>query len=112
MSMQNILLFGKENILYEKIQLTDVYEIVFFILHGAEILEITPLTINGKITCQILIGGEKLKEVQYKYFSGKAEVNLFTFRRTFAQVHSWMSNAKREYKNQLNQKLSEPGAGS
>jgi hypothetical protein len=79
----------------------DVYESCFYILNGCTLIVVEGIPVNGKINCQLKFTGENILEKQAEYFSGKASVNLFEFRRTYAQVCSWIQQAKKQLKHQL-----------
>jgi len=59
--------------------------------------------INGSITCKLTFQGSPLSRLQLEYFSGKANVPLFEFRRTFGQVNALVREAKKKAKGQIRQ---------
>lgn len=81
----------------------DVYESCFYILRGCTLVSIEGIPINGKISCKVTFTGPDILEKQAEYFSGKASVDLFEFRRTYQQVCAWIQQAKRRINHQLNQ---------
>lgn len=79
----------------------DVYESCFYILNGCTLEAVEGIPVNGKINCQLKFTGDNIIKIQAEYFSGKASVNLFEFRRTYSQVCSWIQQAKKQLKHQL-----------
>jgi hypothetical protein len=79
----------------------DVYESCFYILRGCTLVVVEGIPVNGKINCRLKFTGEDILKIQAEYFSGKASVNLFEFRRTYSQVCSWIQQAKKQLKHQL-----------
>ena len=82
------------------IQVTDLYECCYFYLNGAEITQITCEQVNGKLTCKITFSGSNLAKLQYKYYSNECLINLYSFRRAFQQITSYLNEAKKKYKQQ------------
>lgn len=82
------------------IQVTDLYECCYFYLNGAEITQITCEQVNGKLTCKITFTGSDLAKLQYNYYSNECLVNLYSFRRAFQQITSYLNEAKKRYKKQ------------
>jgi hypothetical protein len=81
----------------------DVYESCYYILRGCTLLAIEGTPINGKISCRLKFTGPGILEKQAEYFSGKACVDLFEFRRTYQQICTWIQQAKRRINHQLQQ---------
>ena len=81
----------------------DVYESCFYILRGCTLVVVEGIPVNGKINCQLKFTGNNILKIQAEYFSGKASVNLFEFRRTYSQVCSWIQQARKQLKHQLQQ---------
>jgi len=81
----------------------DVYESCFYILRGCTLEAVEGIPVNGKINCQLKFTVDNIIKIQAEYFSGKATVNLFEFRRTYSQVCSWIQQAKKQLKHQLQQ---------
>lgn len=79
----------------------DVYESCFYILRGCTLVVVQGIPVNGKINCQLKFTGDNILKIQAEYFSGKASVDLFEFRRTYSQVCSWIQQAKKQLKHQL-----------
>ena len=87
----------------------DVYESCFYILRGCTLVAVEGTPINGKISCQLKFTGPDILEKQAEYFSGKASVDLFEFRRTYQQVCAWIKQAKRQINHQLAQQPATQG---
>jgi hypothetical protein len=87
----------------EQVSTTDLYEGTYYLLHGCELVYIEGVPINGSITCKLTFQGEPLSRLQLEYFSGKANVPLFEFRRTFGQVNALVREAKKKAKGQYRQ---------
>lgn len=85
----------------DEIVTADVYESCFYIMRGCTLLVVEGIPVNGKINCQLKFTGDHILKIQAEYFSGKASVNLFEFRRTYSQVCSWIQQAKKQLKHQL-----------
>lgn len=85
------------------IQTSDIYEAVYYLICGKDtcVQSIEGGQVNGEIQCSITVEGENLPELQTKYFRGEAEINLFKFRRGYAQVLGWITEAKRKIKREL-----------
>ena len=79
----------------------DVYESCFYILHGCTLAAVEGTPINGKISCQLKFTGPNILSKQAEYFSGKAVVDLFEFRRTYQQVCAWIKETKKQVNRQL-----------
>jgi hypothetical protein len=87
----------------EMVSTTDLYESTFYLLGGCQLLSIEAERVDGSITCRLTFKGERLGELQLEYFSGKAKVPLFGFRRAFGQVNALVYSAKKRAKGQLKQ---------
>jgi hypothetical protein len=85
----------------EQIITADVYESCFYLLAGCTLDAVEGIPVNGKISCRLTFTGPEILKKQAEYFSGKALVNLFEFRRTYAQVLSWIAEAKRKTNREL-----------
>lgn len=95
--------------MHETIVTADVYESCFYIMNGCTLDAVEGIPVNGKINCQLKFTGDNIIEKQAEYFSGKAKVNLFEFRRTYSQVCSWIQQAKKQLKHQLKQQAAPQG---
>ena len=82
------------------VQVTDLYESCYYYLNQCEITAITCEKVNGKLTCKITFTGSNLASLQYKYYSNECLVNLYSFRRAFQQITSYLNEAKKKYKQQ------------
>lgn len=82
---------------------TDLYESCYYLLNGCELSGIECIKINGKITCRLSFRGEEITGLQLQYFHGKAQANLFDFRRTFGQVYALVNSEKKKAKRQTMQ---------
>ena len=87
----------------EHVSTTDLYEGIYYLVHGCQLVCIEGVPINGSITCKLTFQGSPLSRLQLEYFSGKANVPLFEFRRTFGQVNALVREAKKKAKGQIRQ---------
>ena len=87
----------------------DVYESCFYILCGCTLVAVEGTPINGKISCKLKFTGPDILEKQAEYFSGKACVDLFEFRRTYQQVCGWIQQTKKQINHQLRQQTTTQG---
>jgi hypothetical protein len=85
----------------DQVTTADVYESCFYILRGCSLAAVEGIPVNGRINCRLKFTGDKILEKQAEYFSGKANVNLFEFRRTYSQVCTWIQQAKKQLKHEL-----------
>ena len=86
----------------------DLYEGSYYLLNGCELEAIEGLRLNGELTCRMSFAGPKLEALQLVYLQGRAEANLFEFRRTYGQLSSLVLRAKKKFKNQLKQESPGP----
>jgi len=99
-----------------EISTCDLYEGSYYLLKGCELEAIEGLRLNGTLTCRMSFTGDRLEALQLVYLQGRAEANLFEFRRTYGQLSSLVLKAKKKFKNQLKQQaqqspLKEGGEG-
>ena len=94
-----------------KVSTNDFYEAAYYLLNGCEVVDIEGVKVGSRIMCRCILTGEAISELQLAYLNGKAEANILSLRRMVGQVSAWVNTAKKKYKNQLNQQLSETGAG-
>jgi hypothetical protein len=93
----------------------DLYEACYYALNKCDIETVevfeletghkpsvccSPMQPGSKVTCRMIFKGLMIPELQTRYFHGKAEVNLFDFRRMYGHLTKVLSDAKREYKRQ------------
>ena len=83
------------------ISTSDTYESCFYLLAGCSLVAVEGFPRNGRITCSLKFTGTNILSKQAEYFSGKAVVDLFEFRRTYQQVCAWIKEAKKEVNRQL-----------
>jgi len=83
------------------IQTSDLYEASYYLSNHCQIETIETLAIDGRISCQLTIAGEKIHTLQAAYFAGEAQIRLFDFRRTYGQLHKVVNDAKKKYKQQI-----------
>ena len=95
-----------------KVSTNDFYETAYYLLNGCEVVDIEGVKVGSRIMCRCILTGENISELQIAYLNGRAEANILSLRRMVGQVSAWVHTAKKKYKNQLNQQLSETGAGS
>jgi len=93
----------------EHVSTTDLYEGTYYLLHGCELVCIEGAPVNGSITCKLTFQGAPLSRLQLEYFSGKAHVPLFEFRRAFGQVNALVREARKKAKGRLRQPGSPEG---
>jgi len=93
----------------EPVSTTDLYESTFYLLGGCELVSIEAQRLDGSITCRLTFRGDTLGQLQLEYFSGKAKVPLFPFRRAFGQVNALVYSAKKRAKGQLKHEEAERG---
>ena len=82
---------------------TDLYESAYYLIKGAELVEIESKTVNGKISCELTFAKPNIIQLQIDYYQGKAEAKLIELRRVFGQLHAWVHTAKKKFKNKLRQ---------
>ena len=82
---------------------TDLYESTFYLCEGCSIETIEGVPVNGNISCKLVLSGPNIEALQVLYFKGEAKVDLFTFRRAYAQVNSYVHNAKKKLRKELTQ---------
>ena len=80
---------------------TDLYESAYYLIKGAELVEIESRTVNGRISCELTFAKPNIIQLQIDYYQGKAEANLIELRRVFGQLHAWVHTAKKKFKNKL-----------
>lgn len=81
----------------------DLYEGAFYLLNGCELEAIEGLKVNGSVTCRMSFSGVNLNTLQLTYLHGRAEANLFRFRRTYSQLSALVQKAKKKLKSRLKQ---------
>ena len=90
----------------ELVSTTDLYESTFYLLGGCELRLDRGRARRRLDHLQADLPGEKLGQLQLEYFSGKAKVPLFGFRRAFGQVNALVYSARKRAKGQLKQEQS------
>ena len=83
------------------VETTDIYEATYYYLNGCSLEEITGFKVNGKVACSLRFSKPGITQLQLTYLQGKAQVNLLNFRRAYGQIASWLSKAKKEFKQKL-----------
>ena len=81
-----------------EINTTDIYEAAFYLIKKAEIKAIEGFPVNSKIVCRIYMESPQISGLQALYFQGRAEVNLFEFRRAYQQISAYMNDARKKLK--------------
>jgi hypothetical protein len=81
----------------DRVGVTDLYQASWLLLNGCELTGIECIPTGGSISCRLSFVGERLAELQDKYFEKKASVNLWTFRSAYNQVNSYIHQAKKSY---------------
>jgi hypothetical protein len=85
---------------------SDIYECCYYLLKGCELTSIEGRPVNGQIECEVTFTSSKIVDLQLKYFTGEAVVNLFAFRRAYAQINNYIHQARRKLKNELKERES------
>ena len=57
--------------------------------------------------CRLSFRGEKLLDLQRRYFAGEGAVPIYAFRRTFGRVNALVRTAKKKAKSRLERERSE-----
>jgi len=94
----------------ETITTQDLYECAYYLSNECEIAAVEGVKLSGQVTCQFVISGKNLAELQAAYFKGNALINLFHFRRKYTQLMNYVSEAKKKAKKE--QQLSRQPVGS
>jgi len=84
----------------ETITTQDLYECTYYLNNNCEIVAVEGVKLSGQVTCQFVISGKNLAELQAAYFQGNALINLFHFRRKYTQLMSYVSEAKKKAKKE------------
>ena len=79
----------------------DLYEGAYYLIHGCEITAVEGVKIDGRLACRLTVEGENLPELQLCYLQGKAQANLFVFRRTYGHLNVLVQKAKRRFRREL-----------
>jgi hypothetical protein len=79
----------------------DLWECALYLTLGCKLSGIEPVLVNGHVSCQLLIEGENLAELQKQYFAGTMEARIFEFRRVFGYLHSTVNKSKKKFQNML-----------
>jgi hypothetical protein len=79
----------------------DLWECAAYIAMGCKLAGIEPVLTNGRVSCQLLIEGENLAQLQKQYFAGNMEARIFEFRRVFGYLHSTVNKSKKKFQNVL-----------
>ena len=86
---------------------TDLYEASFYLLAGCEIEGIEAERQGEAIICRLTFRGEKLLDLQRRYFAGEGAVPIYAFRRTFGRVNALVRTAKKKAKSRLERERSD-----
>lgn len=84
----------------DQLSTCDLYEAGYYLLNRCTLEGVETNELDGKLSCRLILQGHNTGELQTTYFHGKAEVNLFDFRRMYSHLNKLLSEAKREYKKQ------------
>ena len=76
---------------------TDLYEAAYYRSLGYDLVEIEPITENGKHLSSVTLSGDGIKRSQLDYLNAKAIVNIIDFRRHFNRLKT-MGYAARKNK--------------
>ena len=82
----------------ETVAVTDLYNASYLLLSGCALtgIECQP-TGTRNITCTMFFSGPGVSTINDTFLSGKAVVNLWAFRRAYAQTHTFINQAKKGY---------------
>jgi hypothetical protein len=79
----------------------DLWECALYLTMGCKLAGIEPVLTNGHMSCQLIIEGDNLAELQKQYFAGNMEARIFEFRRVFGYLHSTVNKSKKKFQNVL-----------
>jgi hypothetical protein len=77
---------------------SDIYEASFYFMSGAQITGIEVIEELKRQICKITLKSDNFILLQNEYFQGKAQVNIFEFRRSYSRISNLVVLAKREAK--------------
>lgn len=89
----------------DQLSTCDLYEAGYYLLNRCTLEGVETTDLEGKLSCRLILKGANTGELQTTYFHGKAEVNLFDFRRMYSHLNKVMTQAKKEYKKQKEAEL-------
>ena len=82
----------------ETIGITDLYEASFLFVNDCIFTGVECVPMAGVLGCRILFkNDEELIEVQERFRSRDATVNLYKFRQAYNMVNSYIHQAKKSY---------------
>mgnify|MGYP003509630834 FL=1 len=79
------------------VAVTDLYEAAYFILSGCTLEEVSCIPVSESLSCRMLFSGTGLEKAQDEFVAKKALVNLHAFRAAYAQVNSFVHQAKKSF---------------
>lgn len=81
----------------DTIRTSDLYEAAYYLAEGYPPQRVSCRTLNDNLLCDFYFAGEKIEEHQLAFLTNKAAINLFLFRRCYAEIANYANNAKRDY---------------
>lgn len=75
----------------------DIYECAFMLTQGAEVEKVEVQPENSILICLFTFSGENLMQAQNDYYNGRANVNLWEFRRCYTRINSLIGTARKGY---------------
>ena len=82
----------------ETIRTSDFYEAAYYLAEGFPPESIGCRRLNKELLCDFYYSDPSLEELQVSFFSGRAKVNLLSFRRSYGELVSRAGKVKREYR--------------
>ena len=92
----------------ETIRTSDFYEAAYYLAEGFPPESIACRRLNKDLLCDFYYSDPSLKELQVSFFSGKAHVNLFSFRRSYGELVNRAGRVKREYQKKAKEASTTP----
>ena len=81
----------------QNVKTQDIYEGAYLLTLDANILNVEVFPENKRLVCRFTFTGTDLLTAQNKYYNGKAEVNVWEFRRCFSRINALIGTARKEY---------------
>jgi len=82
----------------ETIRTCDFYEAAYYLVEGFPPKSIACRKLNKELLCDFYYSDPELREFQVNFLSGRAKVNLLSFRRSYGELVSQAGRVKREYR--------------
>ena len=84
----------------DQLSTCDLYEAGYYLLNDCTLESVEINELEKKLSCRLILSGNNTGELQATYFHGKAEVNLFDFRRMYSNLNRIIAKSKKEYKKE------------